>query len=271
MGGITDYVAWPPHIKLIESRYSFLFSAIYKFTYGDENESSCSTESIITQYCRQHDISVTDVHPRLHITSASFSRVNELLESHQVGRSSPLVVIHPGPSWHVKEWPMKSWSQLVEELTGRGIETIIQLGSGKRGERGVALDVEIPGVLSLVNHLTIEESFALISICKVFIGIDSGLLHGAACFGVPAIGVFGPTLPRLLYSAAEAVSFVTSKANCLGCHHRVPRLHWQTGCTFDIQCMKSIPVRTVLERCLALMGPTMNAGGNADSRCISQC
>jgi hypothetical protein len=45
-------------------------------------------------------------------------------------------------------------------------------------------------------------------------------------------------------------NFVVSDVECQGCYHRLPRLHWVTGCPHDIKCMKTLPVDAVLNACL---------------------
>jgi ADP-heptose:LPS heptosyltransferase len=78
-------------------------------------------------------------------------------------------------------------------------------------------------------------------------------LHAAACLRTPAVGVFGPTLPQLFYEEKYRAHFAASRVDCAGCHHRVPRLHWITGCPHDIKCMKSISPEEVLLACRAVL------------------
>jgi ADP-heptose:LPS heptosyltransferase len=255
LGGITTHVVWPPHIDLIEKTYSLLFSAIYKFSYSDEFENSAS-ESVIEEYCRQHDVPVSDAHPCLQIDSTALSKMKALLESHGFKQGKPLILIHSGPSWAVREWLNESWVALVQELIGHGFSQIIQIGSSKRGDLKVVPGISIPGTLSLVDNLTLEESMALISLGSIFIGIDSGLLHIAASVGTPATGIFGSTSPQFRFSSTHTSSFVVSEVACQGCHHRVPRLHWMYNCPFEIKCMKSIGVDRVLQACLSRLAST---------------
>jgi ADP-heptose:LPS heptosyltransferase len=140
---------------------------------------------------------------------------------------------------------------LIHELRGRGFTNIVQVGSARHLAMGTVGAITLPGVLSWVDQLTLEESIALISQANLFVGIDSGMLHIAAAVQTPAVGLWGPTSSHLRFSPANARSFVTSRVECQGCHHRVPRLHWMTGCPFDIKCMKAIQVDEVLKACLS--------------------
>jgi hypothetical protein len=65
--------------------------------------------------------------------------------------------------------------------------------------------------------------------------------------------LWGPTSSRFLYTETESRHYVTSSVECQGCHHRMPRLHWQTGCPYDIRCMQAITVDEVLRACLTAL------------------
>jgi ADP-heptose:LPS heptosyltransferase len=153
----------------------------------------------------------------------------------------------------VREWPHESWASLVRELGRRGFTKVVRLGTDSHLALGAVASETIPGVISLVNQLTLEESAALISLGQLFVGIDSGLLHIAVAMGTPAIGLWGATSPQLRFSRENRRLFVTSNVECQGCHHRVPRLHWKTGCPFEIKCMKAIRVEEVLGVCLSAL------------------
>jgi ADP-heptose:LPS heptosyltransferase len=251
MAGVTDHIVSHIDIKLIETCYAFFFSAIYQFTYGDERENSASVESVIEEYCRQHGVAITAVHPRLQVRPDVLTKVNQILKNVGLTKPGPTVAIHPGPSGPFREWSNESWLAFVQALKHSGFTNIIQLGATRSDDVGKALDGKIPDVISLINQLSLEESIALISLCDLLVGIDSGLLHIAASVGTPFVGIFGATSPQLRFSSAAAQFSVVSRVVCQGCHHRIPRLHWVTGCPFDFNCMKSIQVNDVLLACRA--------------------
>ncbi len=252
MGGVTTHVI-TAHIAR-GSIWSFLFSAIYRFEYGDEKTNTASSKTIIEECCRQYGVVVADAHPRLQIAPEILSRVKSLLASHGIHKG-PVILIHLGPSWPVREWPHESWISLVRKLREHGLPNIIQLGTGRHAQLGTVRGAAVPDVLSLVNQLTLEETIALISLSDLLVGIDSGLLHIAASVRTPAVGIFGATSPQFRFSPKSSCSFVVSRVECQGCHHRIPRLHWMTGCPNDIKCMKTIQVDEVLRACLSRLNP----------------
>ena len=137
----------------------------------------------------------------------------------------------------------------------RGFTNIGQLGVNPGMDFG-KVDLPIaPGATSLVDLFEVEECIAVIARARLFIGIDSGLLHIAAATRTPSVGLFGMTLPEYRFSAKFRETFVASQIDCAGCEHRKPRLHWITGCPHDIRCMNTLEVEQVLAACLAILEP----------------
>jgi ADP-heptose:LPS heptosyltransferase len=249
LGGVTSHMTGFIHIGLVGHWYRFLLAGFYQFASDDDVPGTAHAEVMIRGFARRYGVTVTEDHPRLHLDPGVCARVRERLVS--LGFSEgPVVAIHAGPTWPVKEWPRDSWGALVAGLRERGFTNLVQLGTARHLAVGAVAAVSLPGVASLVDQLTLEESVALISQSHLLVGVDSGLLHAAAALRVPAVGLWGATSPQFLFSANRARSFVTSKVECQGCHHRVPRLHWMTGCPYDIRCMKEIAVAEVLNTCL---------------------
>jgi ADP-heptose:LPS heptosyltransferase len=254
LGGVTHRMTTIPEIGLVGYWYRSLLSGYYLFGSDDDNPKSTPTDVYIKDFGRPFGVALDGSHPRLHVAPDILSRMKALLQNHHLP-PGPLIILHPGPSWPVREWPHENWISLVEELGRHGLTSVVRLGVGKTMRFGAVETTPIPGTLSLVNQLSLEESIALISLADLFIGIDSGLLHIAASFRIPSVGLWGPTSPHLRFSNAAGQTFVIGRVECQGCQHRFPRLHWYTGCPYDIRCMKSIQVEEVLQAGLKRMEP----------------
>jgi len=255
MAGIAS-ITTPLRADVFKAIWSFLFAGIYAFEFSDEKENSANSETVIADFCRQQGVAVSDAHPRLEIAPTTLSKAKRLL-GEVITAGKPIIAIHCGPSWPIREWPRESWISLLEQLKRHGFTNIVQLGVGAHSCIGKVQGVTLPNVFSLVDKLSLEESVALISLCDLLVGIDSGLLHIAACVQTPALGLFGPTSPKYRFSKKSTCSFVTSNKECQGCHHRIPRLHWDdfNGCPYDIACMREIRVEDVLQNCLSRLLP----------------
>ncbi|MBV6501875.1 MAG: hypothetical protein CJBNEKGG_04405 [Prosthecobacter sp.] len=160
-----------------------------------------------------------------------------------------LVVIHSGPSWPVKHWPEAHWCRLVEALKARG-HAVIQTGA--KGHDGNA-EVQMPAVEGAIDwrdRLELPELAALLSLARLFVGIDSGPLHLAASVGVPMIGLFGPTDASSILPPMPEATAVHADIACLGCHHQAGGpLHWRSGCPHEVACMKLIDPDMVIRAC----------------------
>jgi ADP-heptose:LPS heptosyltransferase len=245
-GRITSLVC----IGLVGYWYRFLLAGYYQFTSDDDNPQTIPTDVYIRDFGRPFGLNLPDEHPKLQIDPAVVGRVKLLLERRGLA-ADPLILIHIGPSWPVREWPRESWTALVTALKSSGFANLVQIGSRSHLKMGEVVGEPIISVISLVDQLTLEETVALIAQGNLFIGIDSGLLHIAAALKIPAVGLWGPTSPQFRFSPDNRLSFITSVAECQGCHHRHPRLHWITGCPYDIKCMKTISAAEVSSACLA--------------------
>jgi ADP-heptose:LPS heptosyltransferase len=256
---VTERVTSFRNIGVVGHWYGWLLAGYYHFSYADEDSHAASTEIAIREYGRSFGVETGDAHPRLAVDREALTRVKSHLVRLGSGPEN-LIIIHPGPSWPVRTWPHGHWLELLRSLRERGFTNIVQIGAGVRTYTNVGAEEfpSLPETMSLVDQLSLEETIALISLARLFIGIDSGLLHFAACMQTTAVGIFGPTSPSLRFAPAFAKSFVTSRVECQGCHHRVPRLHWEKGCPYDIKCMQTITVEDVLRTCLENLPAAQN-------------
>jgi ADP-heptose:LPS heptosyltransferase len=240
-------------IGLIGFWYRWLLKGYFQFSSDDDRPGLVPSQVYIKDFGCEFGIEVSDDHPRIESSPQVIRSVrNRLID--MGATESPLIVIHPGPSWPVREWPVVSWIQLVKKLHTLGVKNVIQIGTSVHSlTPGASVSMDINGAISLVDQLTLEETIALISLANVFIGIDSGMLHVAASVGTPSVGLWGPTSPQFRFSEKNRQFHITSSASCQGCHHRIPREHWITGCPYDIKCMKDISEKDVLNNTDFLM------------------
>lgn len=191
--------------------------------------------------------------PSLTPSNTDLAAVKTLLAQKGLA-NSPLAIIHTGPTWPVKQWPVEHWTALASRLQKEHGMTLIQTGAEiHAGTQGAAAP-RIPGVHDWIGKLTVTENLALISLARLFIGVDSGLLHLACAAGTPALGLFGPTDPGSILPAGASARGIKADLDCIGCHHQPGGpLHWRTGCPREIQCMTDLNVDAVFQQCMALL------------------
>lgn len=115
-----------------------------------------------------------------------------------------VLAVGPTANWIGKTWPYERFIEIVEFLTARGgmMEGARVAVFAARGEEEAAykvLNAVTPSARALdcIAKGTPGEAAAAIARCDFYIGNDSGLMHCAAAYGVPTLGLFGPSYPAL--------------------------------------------------------------------------
>jgi ADP-heptose:LPS heptosyltransferase len=129
---------------------------------------------------------------------------------------------------------------------------VLHIGASKHFREGSRKERAVQGTEDCRDIYTLLETVQIIARCRMLVGIDSGMIHAAVAFGLPVVGVFGPTSAALRLPKTKAAGVVADGVPCLGCHHRHPRLHWQSGCLHDIQCMRTLTSEQVVAEAVRL-------------------
>ena len=192
---------------------------------------------------------------RLEVSPQAAEEVRQRLKQ-ELPPGTRLVVVHTGPTWKVKEWPLEKWRELCDQLRSPGQVSVIQIGENKTAygeKRGSPIGA---GAINWTGKLTLDQTLALLSLADLVVGVDSGVLQMAGAVDAPCIGIFGPTLPNCFLPRTSQAAGITSNVPCLGCHH-APQgpLHWQSGCPYDIRCMAELSADAVLAACLKVLRP----------------
>lgn len=113
---------------------------------------------------------------------------------------------------------------------------------GTPGE--AAVNAAIAGAMKrkpvdLTGKTDIGELPALLSLCDLFVGNDSGAMHVAAAVGLPVVAIFGPTDPLGTAPVTRKSSIVQEKPYCSPCFLR--------RCPTDHRCMTHVTVEMVSE------------------------
>jgi len=241
-------------VPALKRYWAFLFAAIYEFDWGGDGKNFyVSDEFPIEAFCRQHGVPPTRNHPVLNLPGSVARLASQKLAGKLDEDGGPLIVFHTGPTWLIREWPHESWCGLIGRLQSAGFRNIVQVGASQNAFLGEIRSNSIPGAISLVDLLSLEETIGIISRARLLIGIDSGLLHMAAWVKTPFVGIWGPTSPQLRFSETCRQTAVVSTVACQGCHQRLPCLHWINGCQNNIACMKEISVERVFETCFQVL------------------
>lgn len=195
---------------------------------------------------------------RLTILKTEKTAVEDRLRDRGVDPGKPLIGISPSAAYgSAKEWPPERFRQLIERLLNRfgGCEVLL-FGSKAEKERVSGIGERFQKrVHNLAGVFSLRDSLAAVSLCRIFISNDSGLMHVAASLGIPVIGIFGPTSPQKTAPLGREARVFSTPVHCSPCLHRV--------CPTDHICMKAVQVDQVYGAAEELMAAPV-ARGNQD-------
>ena len=188
---------------------------------------------------------VSRCEPRLYVDAGAAREAQAFLADAGLRPAQTLVGVHPGSRWPAKRWTSHGFAAVIEALSERPGLRVMVLGD----------QTDRPFVDQVVAHLgrrpivavgelKLTRLVALTDRCAVFLANDSGPMHIAAALGVPTVGLFGPTHPKLGFAPQGAHSKVLSvNAPCSPCS-----LHGSAPCKKARRaCMEDLSPARVLE------------------------
>jgi ADP-heptose:LPS heptosyltransferase len=147
----------------------------------------------------------------------------------------------------LKLWPTEKYELLAVRLAAEGYR-VVWLGDGEDARR---LGQGAPGVV-LAGKLSVPQTAAVLSECRLAIANDTMLLHLAGAVGVPAVGIFGPTDPAHyapLRAGSGHVWLGRAAVPCSPCHQD----GFYPPCLNEHRCMRSLSVEAVLARAQSVL------------------
>ncbi|MBI2821679.1 MAG: lipopolysaccharide heptosyltransferase I [Acidobacteria bacterium] len=156
-------------------------------------------------------------------SDADQARVEVLLR----GLPRDFVVLNPGAGWLTKLWPAERFGELASRIhSGYGYGIVCTWGPGEEALMAAVQQHAGPCPI-LPLKLSLSEFACLVRRARMFIGGDTGPMHIAAAYRVPAFCIFGPT------TLAQNGPYQTLRRvtqHLLPCSHCYRRTCWHHSC-----------------------------------------
>ena len=186
-----------------------------------------SNRHAVTRYLevlQKRGVDTTGARPHLQLTEDEQAMAHCFLTEAGVTSERLLIGIHPGGNWEYKLWDAKNYALVVNALVEKRNAAILLFAGPDERERQaqVAQMMDVPPILVQTEHL--RHLTALISLCDVYIGNDTGPMHIAAAVDTPVVALFGSTNPIRSGPYGEKRTVVQSGID-LGCNPCHPGRH----------------------------------------------
>lgn len=186
--------------------------------------------------------------PELFLAASEVAAAQELLNSHTGEDHGPWVALSPGAAYGpAKRWPPERFGALAEALYRELGARPVLLGGPE--DRPAALEVKrhLPGdCLDLVGRTDLRQALAVLSLMKLLITNDSGLMHAAAALAVPVVAIFGSTDPEATRPFTDKATVIHRRLSCGPCLQRT--------CDIGYPCLTDIGVDEVYEAARPWLG-----------------
>ncbi len=188
--------------------------------------------------------------PALEISKEQREEAGESLRRRGWDGRQALIAVHIGGGWPTKQWPVEhigDFARLADQRYGAKVLLQGSAGDAARAKEIAAMAKGL--VLSSVGN-SVAEAIAESAVCKVAVGIDSGLSHAAAACGTPTVFLFGPNEPGSILVSKHRL-ILTRDLECRPCNRAgivaCPLTHHR--------CMREQSPEAVLEAASSWISP----------------
>lgn len=140
------------------------------------------------------DLEGRPVRPSLYINQKEISDIRSRI-SGVINGPIPdrLAVLGPYSSRDVKSWPSPYFADVIRYLREQDFTVLVVGTADDAAHAGDLISGFTEGVYSFAGLTSVRELAAMVSISSIVVGVDTGVLHLAACFDVPILALFGST------------------------------------------------------------------------------
>ena len=147
--------------------------------------------------------------------------------------------IVPSGGWPSKRCDAGKWVEICKTISSiYKTKFIILWGPGDEKDANY-IAKNFPEETVLAPKTDLNMMVGLIQHCNLIIANDSGPMHISAALGIPTLGLFGPTNPKMHGPYSEISDYaIKEDLFCIICNHTV--------CPYQHECFKELPVDQVL-------------------------
>ncbi len=181
------------------------------------------------------------------VGTAALDQVRTLLSRRAIEEG--FILIHPGAAFDTKQWETGRYAETAALLEAEGHAIVFTAGPG---EEPLLEDLRktAPASVHFMGPFPLDRFIALASLCRLYLGNDTGTTHIAAALGKPLVVIFGSSDSPVWSPWGTRHRLIRSDLPCIPCPGYYC-LHYQ-----EPMCIRSITVPRVLEAVRSLLRET---------------
>ena len=164
-----------------------------------------------------------------------------------IDESTPAIAFMPGAEFGPsKQWPGKYFGELATRFKQQGYNVYV---FGSQNDKPIGeeiVEASNSDAINLCGRTSLEEVVDLLSLAKVAITNDSGLMHIAAAVGRPVVAIYGAITPKFTPPLTDKKEIQYLGLDCSPC--------WKKQCPYGhYNCLNNIEVNKVYESAQRLL------------------
>ena len=182
-----------------------------------------------------------DQRPEIHhpLLLVDEQKRQQAIQKFAIDISKPMIAFMPGAEFGPsKQWPAKYFAELATRFMQQDFQVYV-FGSPKDKPMGNEIaQLSNNSVINLCGETTLEEVTDLLSLVKLAITNDSGLMHIAAAVGKPIVAIYGAITPKYTPPLTDKKEIQYLGLECSPC--------FKKQCPFGhYDCLNGITVESV--------------------------
>ncbi|MEW6107671.1 MAG: glycosyltransferase family 9 protein [Nitrospirota bacterium] len=179
-------------------------------------------------------------------------KARNMLVSYGYDFNRPIAAIHTGSGSIRKNWPLERFAGVIERMQ-KEKDYFFMLFSGPAENEEMKKEIEYLAArlgkqCIYIPDLELMMIAALLNLCGIYLGNDSGFTHLASLFAENTIAVFGPTDPVLWSPVNKRSIVISSDAECSPCGQIYKGgVSDKSSRECDSRCLSDISVQRVFE------------------------
>lgn len=194
---------------------------------------------------RRLEIPIISSQPFFPIDEQSKTFADEWVQKENL-KNKTVVGLNPSGGWKTKRWGLEHFAQFGDCVAEKyNAEVVLVWGPGEKHDAEIILKT-MRHHPHIIPQTSLKQLGAILQQCSYVVSNDSGPMHISAAVGVPTLGIFGPTTPRLQGPFGEKHAWVRNEGlDCLECN--------LTKCPIGNICMTQLDVDRVVSAFDALI------------------